>query len=137
MQNSTTKDKFGNTPFKTINYRGVNIDFYDDDYGQSTYFYYKGELYNCGTYNLDFEEEARYIVDHDLDFIESITLKPKEDYPLVTEIMIDRETNQYYFKNKGGGEQLETHSYSLPQIEELAIKDMRRFSDFLNDRKSE
>ena len=44
-------------------------DIFDDDYGQQFYFYYKGHTHGCGTYNLEYEEYVKYIIDKDLDEI--------------------------------------------------------------------
>lgn len=56
---------------KTHKYRGISVDIFDDDTGQCFYFYYKGKVYGCGTYNLFPEREIESVIDRDLDFIHS------------------------------------------------------------------
>ena len=54
---------------KTFTYRDIDIDVFDDDYGQQYYFFYNGKGYGCGAYNFDYEGCIKSIVDHDLDDI--------------------------------------------------------------------
>lgn len=53
----------------TYTYRGLDIDIFNDDYGQCYYFYYKDKFHSCGTYNFDYESCVKYEVDRDLDKI--------------------------------------------------------------------
>ena len=64
--------------FKTINYRGYKIDVFDDDYGQSCYFYFNNHQYGCGTYNFEYEECIKYIVDEYLDKLFNFALIDKK-----------------------------------------------------------
>ena len=53
----------------TYTYRGIDVDIFEDDYGQCYYFYYNDESISCGTYNLDYESYVKYVIDRDLDKI--------------------------------------------------------------------
>lgn len=121
------KDKYGNEPFKTIIYRGQTIDFYDDDYGQCVYFYYKGREYSCGTYNLDYENEMNYIVDRDLDFVKSVKFKD-----LTTTIYKTQAGDEYWFNYKAGAEQRLFKSKDLLACEKAALDDMKRFDKLIS-----
>lgn len=55
----------------TFRYRDIDVDIFDDDYGQQFYFYYKGSSYSCGSFNPDYEECVKYVIDKDLDEIYS------------------------------------------------------------------
>ena len=62
------------TLVKTLTYRGVIVNLYDDDAGQSYYFRYR-DLDNricsegCGSWNLDYMGVIRYTIDRMLDII--------------------------------------------------------------------
>src|SRR5574344_1229532 len=123
-------DKYGNKVFKTVTYRGVTIDFYDDDNGQSTYFYYKNELYNCGTYNFDYENEMHYIVDCDLDYIAEVRLG--DEYTIIYR----KKDNPhiFWFHRKGGAGEPIAETNSLEEAVTLAKDDLKRFYKFIEER---
>lgn len=51
---------------ETYTYKGIDVDIYDDDCGQELYFYYKDELYGCGTFNSDYKTVVEYVINKDL-----------------------------------------------------------------------
>ena len=53
----------------TYTYRDIPVEIFSDDNGQCFYFYYKGKSYGCGSFNPDYEEVVKYVIDHDLDDI--------------------------------------------------------------------
>ena len=126
MQDFTKKDKYGNTPFTTVVYRGQTIDFYDDDNGQSVYFYYGGEEFGCGSFNPNYEDEMHTIVDNKLDFVESITEK---------DISIDimKDDDGYWFHAKCGAPVSIIHAATIREIRSLASKEIDRFAAWLDN----
>jgi hypothetical protein len=123
-------DKLGNKCFKTVNYRSIPIDFYDDDNGQRVYFYYKDKLYNCGTYNLDYENEMHYIVDCDLDYVAEVRCGDN-----VTIIYRKKnELHTYWFHCKGGAEKPIITGSDLEDVITQAKIDLERFNEFINSR---
>jgi hypothetical protein len=123
-------DKYGNKVFKTVTYRGVTIDFYDDDNGQSTYFYYKDELYNCGTYNFGYEDEMHYIVDCDLDYVAEVRLK---NYYTIIYCKKDA-VHTFWFRRKGGADEPIAETNDLEKAVMLAKDDLERFYKFIEER---
>lgn len=55
----------------TLIYRGITLDFYLDDYGQSifTVLPWDNREVSFGSYNTEFAEEAKYLIDQHLDLI--------------------------------------------------------------------
>ncbi len=53
----------------TLDYRGKHVDFYMDDYGQQFYTVYDGEEISFGSYNTNYKEDMKYIIDRKLDII--------------------------------------------------------------------
>ena len=53
----------------TLDYRGIHVDFYDDDYGQQVYTYFDNEEIGFGAYNMNYKEDMKYLIDKKLDTI--------------------------------------------------------------------
>ena len=123
-------DKYGNKVFKTVTYRGATIDFYDDDNGQSTYFYYKDELYNCGTYNFGYEDEMHYIVDCDLDYVAEVRLK--NYYTIIYHKK--GTTHTFWFHRRSGVGEPIAETNNLEEAVTLAKDDLKRFYKFIEER---
>jgi len=54
---------------ETIEYRGYKVDIYCDYAGQSFFCNLDGEEINFGSYNVDFEEDLKFVIDTKLDTI--------------------------------------------------------------------
>ena len=52
---------------ETMTYKGVLVPVFYDDYGQCFYCIYKGNELSFGTFNGDYENELKDIIDHDMD----------------------------------------------------------------------
>lgn len=55
----------------TFDYRGIHLDLYLDELNQELFTFWPktNELVSFGSYNADFREDARYLIDRQLDFI--------------------------------------------------------------------
>ena len=53
----------------TLDYRGIHVDFYDDDYGQQVYTYFDNKEIGFGAYNMSYKEDIKYLIDKKLDTI--------------------------------------------------------------------
>ena len=62
-----TKKELKECKLKTITYRGISVDIFIDDYGQSYYCYFDNECISFGTYNFNYEEDVKYLIDKKLD----------------------------------------------------------------------
>lgn len=56
-------------PFKILDYRGISVPLYFDDYGQQIYAVINGKEYGFGSYNDNYLNDVYYIVDQALDYI--------------------------------------------------------------------
>lgn len=62
-------DEIKEIPVKVISYRGFEVPIYVDDPGQQFYCYWEGETLGFGSYNTNYEDDLRYIIDQKLDTI--------------------------------------------------------------------
>ena len=69
MQDSKILD----VPVDSLDYRGIHVDFYNDDYGQQVYTYFDNEDIGFGAYNMSYKEDMKYLIDKKLDVITRFT----------------------------------------------------------------
>lgn len=62
-----------NEVIDTLEYRGYHVDFYNDDFGQQVYTYFDGEEIGFGTYNFNYKDDMKYIIDNKLDVISNFS----------------------------------------------------------------
>lgn len=62
----------------SLDYRGYHVDFYFDDPGQQVYAVFENEVISFGSYNDNWEDDMKWIIDERLDVI---TRDFGEDYP--------------------------------------------------------
>ena len=53
----------------TLDYRGIHVDFYDDDSGQQVYTFWEGQTKGFGAYNTMYKEDMKGLIDKKLDTI--------------------------------------------------------------------
>ena len=51
---------------ETIHYKGVSVPIFCDDYGQCFYCIYDNEVLGFGSFQSEYEDEVKAIIDHDL-----------------------------------------------------------------------
>ncbi len=51
---------------ETITYKGVSVPIFNDDYGQCFYCIYNNKVLGFGTFQTDYEDEVKDIIDHDM-----------------------------------------------------------------------
>lgn len=81
-------------PVATVHYRGYDVNVYNDDYGQSYYFYFDGRCIGCGAYNFDYEGCIHYEIDKKLDYIETIHNEKPHHPSGSVEYMFNQETGE-------------------------------------------
>ena len=62
----------------SLDYRGEHVDFYMDDYGQQFYTVYDGGEISFGSYNNNYKEDMKYVIDRKLDVITTCPELQKE-----------------------------------------------------------
>lgn len=62
-------DKLPISKCDTLNYRGIDVDFYSDDYGRQVYSYLDGIRIDFGTCNTSYKDDMKKIIDQKLDLI--------------------------------------------------------------------
>ena len=55
-------------PCGVLEYRGLRVPIYDDDYGQQVFMVFNGKEYGGGTYNFCPEEDFCHIIDNTIDY---------------------------------------------------------------------
>ena len=53
----------------SLDYRGFHVDFYFDDPGQQVYAVFENEVISFGSYNENWEDDMKWIIDERLDVI--------------------------------------------------------------------
>ena len=69
---------------ETITYRGISVPIFCDDYGQCFYCIFGNKVVSFGSYNTEYEDELRHIIDYTLDekpLFESNTSGTEESRP--------------------------------------------------------
>jgi hypothetical protein len=131
------KDKYGNSPFKTVVYRGNKIDFYADDGGQSFYFYFDGIEYGCGTYNMEYEKEMHYVVDYKMDFVKRLSMplfQMKDGSYYFENIDIMRKEGEgYWFNCKAGSDSRVIRCATFEDAIKLGSEELQRFKKWFED----
>lgn len=62
-------DEIKEIPVTSISYRGFEVPIYLDDPGQQFYCYWEGEVLGFGSYNTNYQEDLKFIIDQKLDII--------------------------------------------------------------------
>lgn len=64
------------TPFGSMTYRGISVDFYNDCLGQQAVTLWKDQVIEFGAYNTMYEDDMKLIIDDHLDTITRFTNNP-------------------------------------------------------------
>jgi hypothetical protein len=113
-------------------YRFSLVPVFVDDYGQSYYFFYKGRMYGCGSYNPFPDDEVKRIVGWNKDIYDIVG--SKKDF-LWIEIFRERGWRRLfggaYIYAKGDPMKLKIRC-TIRTGRETAEKEISRFKEFLN-----
>lgn len=111
----------------TLDYRGEHVDFYMDDYGQQFYTVYNGEEISFGSYNTNYKEDMKYVIDRKLDVI---TIFPE----LHKEGIYGAELR--WFDNSGWDDIKLTYKGRIIQIYTVGNRNATYINEFILDAKS-
>lgn len=68
ISNLHLKSKYGE-PISVLNYRGYEIGFWNDDCGQQVFTVWEDKELGFGSYNYNYEDDMKYLIDEKLDKI--------------------------------------------------------------------
>jgi len=112
----------------SLDYRGEHVDFYMDDYGQQFYTVYDGGEISFGTYNKNYKEDMKYIIDRKLDVI---TTFPE----LQQEGIYGAELR--WFDNGGWDDIKLTYKCRIIHVYTVGNRNATYIAEFISDAKSE
>lgn len=103
----------------SMEYKGFKLNFYFDDYGQQFYTKFNGEIISFGTFNSNYKEEAKYIIDK---YLYEIPTKKYWDFksPYFGSSLTwfkNKETNKWNIQLSSRGREIHTWKYAIPQEE--------------------